>query len=71
LGAENYDLAIHAHQNHTTVTCQGELVRFGRTNVLTNLTSFKLGPEPEEETEEETLWENARTRVKRRQGKVE
>jgi hypothetical protein len=56
LGPNEYDLAIQAHQLQRTVTCQGELVRLGRTNVLTNMTYFRMAPEQEQETEEENLF---------------
>jgi hypothetical protein len=54
LGPQDYDLAIQAHQAHSTVICHGELVRMGRATVLTNMTNFRLAPEPEQEPEQET-----------------
>jgi hypothetical protein len=56
LGAQDYDIAIQAHQLQRMVTCEGILVRMGRTNILTSITSFTMVPEPEQESEDAPLF---------------
>jgi hypothetical protein len=55
LGTHDYDVAITAHQTHHPVMCEGELVRLGRATILTNMTGFRLAPEPDQEPEDQDL----------------
>jgi hypothetical protein len=56
LGPHDYNIAIQAHQTHRTVICGGTLIRMGRATMLTNMTSFRLAPEPEEDLEDGALF---------------